>query len=461
MKPRTRFVEPQDQGAAMIITLMVLALVTALSTTVAVVTIDNMIGSRKAQQAGAALAAADAGIAQAMTHLRHNGVRDLRCTSTAPADPACDVLWGSDKPVSVDVPGDNGASYEVWIEAEKPYPQFDPGTYKIHAWGQAVGPASRRVVQTVEVGSTEVPKGIFAKSVNGGGTAGVQRTSIFSTGCVYKRNLIDMEGVDAAYGIPVAVHSSQTITEAQGSGQYCTETNEPIHTPTVSCDPSYPFDQDARGGSLAGTACETAANALPADQKIAYDRYYPTTSTEGVHGSLIEDDAALFGLFGVRSPALTQVQVDQLRSIAQSQGNYHTSSIGWTSPDEDNAVMFFDLQGAAAGEVVKLNDIVGFGRASDLLDGDGCPTQSLVIVIDGGHARLNSNQELAASLFVLTPNGEVQKANGTASFIGTIYADNVDLTGTVDISLDQCFLANLSPGLLAFELGPYEELDRS
>src|SRR5690606_8561660 len=150
-----------------------------------------------------------------------------------------------------------------------------------------------------------------------------------------------------------------------------------------------------------------------------------------------------------------------LRSIAQSQGNYHTTHSGWPSPDEANAVMFFDLQGASADKVVDLNAVVGFGRDPNLPDGPGCLSRALVIVIDGGHARLNSNQKLAASLFVLTPNGEVQKANGTAGFIGTIYADNVDLAGTVDVSLDKCFLANLGPGLLAFELGAYEELDRS
>ena len=44
---------------------MVLALVTGLSTTVAVVTINNLQSSMSAQQAGSALNAADAGVAQA------------------------------------------------------------------------------------------------------------------------------------------------------------------------------------------------------------------------------------------------------------------------------------------------------------------------------------------------------------------------------------------------------------
>lgn len=453
MRLRTRVPDRSDHGSAMVITLMVLALVTALSTTVAVVTIDNMIGSRKAQQAGAALAAADAGIAQAMTYLRNNGVRDLRCSAAAPSDPDCAAAWGSENPISVPVPGDNGASYEVWIEAVRPFPEYDPGTYKIHSWGQAVGPASRRVATTVEVGSTEVPKGIFARTISGGGNAAVARESIFSTGCVYDRSKIQTEGIDVAYGIPVGVHSSQTITESNGTGQYCPETKKPIHTATQACNPTYPYDQDAEGGALSGE-CQ--------DKVAAHGAYYPTSKTNGVHGSLIEDDAALFELFGIRTPALTQTQIDQLRSLAQSQGNYHTDSTGWTSPDEPNAVLFFDLQGVNLGETVDLNDITGFGRAPNLANDATCDTRSLVIVIDGGNARLNSNQQLAASLFLLSasPYGQVIKSNGTSDFIGTIYADNVNLVGTTNISLDECFLANLSPGLLNFELGTYEELDR-
>jgi hypothetical protein len=54
---------------------------------------------------------------------------------------------------------------------------------------------------------------------------------------------------------------------------------------------------------------------------------------------------------------------------------------------------------------------------------------------------------LAASLFLTSPapNGKVSKANGTSNFVGTIYADEVNLVGTTDLSLDSCFLANLSP----------------
>jgi hypothetical protein len=59
------------------------------------------------------------------------------------------------------------------------------------------------------------------------------------------------------------------------------------------------------------------------------------------------------------------------------------------------------------------------------------------------------------------PYGEVQKANGTSNFIGTIYADSVNLVGTTNLSLDECFLSNVSPALLDFSVSGYRELDRS
>lgn len=461
---------PRDRGSAMVITLMVLALVTALSTTVAVVTIDNLQGSRRAQQAGAALGAADAGIAQAMTYLRNNGVRDLRCKAAEPASAACTTKdWGSGKPVQVSLPGNSGQAYSVWIEVVLPFPANDPGSYRIHSTGTAAGPASRSVVTELSVTTTPVPKGIFARTINGGGDASVARESIFSTGCVYNRSKIEMSGTDAAYGIPVAVHSSQIITDSNGSGQYCPTTNKPIHRDgnsprpcNMDSDPvkDYRYDQDSLGGDLSSTGCAAVQSGYP--------KYYGPQNLAGdasneVHGSFIKDDATLFKLFGIRSPALTQSQIDQMRTIAQAQGNYWTKSNVWTSPDEANAVMYFDLGATDAGGTVDLNGITGFGRDANVpADDSRCDTRSLIIIVDGGNVKLNSNQKLTASVFLLSgaPHGEVLKANGTSQFIGTLYADTVNLTGTADLSLDGCFLANVSPALLDFTLGNYRELDR-
>lgn len=453
-----------DRGSAMIITLMVMALVTALATTVATMTLDNLQGSWRAQQAGSAVNAADAGVAQAVSHLRNHGVRDLACSPACGSNP-----WGNEaNPATVAVPGTAGQGYRAWIEPVAPFPANDPGLYRIHSTGTAKGSASRDVVADVQVSTVDVPKGIFARTINGGGDASVHRESIFSTGCVYNRSKIQMTGTDLAYGIPVAVHSSQIITDSNGSGQYCPTTNKPIHREPPQfdtarpCHPAYPHDQDRLGGSLIGSGCESTQTGHP--------DYYGPQDLDGdgnndVDGSLLANDAALFELFGIRSPALTQAQIDQMRTIAQSQGNYWTSaqSTQWSSPDESNAVMFFDLTQHDAGGTVDLNDIVGFSRGPNLTATDaGCDSRSLIIIIEGGNVKLNSNQQLFASLFLTSssPYGQVFKANGTSEFIGTIYADTVNLTGTADISMDPCFLDNPSPALLDLAVTSYRELDR-
>jgi hypothetical protein len=451
-----------DTGSAMILMLMVMALVTALATTVAVVTINNLQSSWRAQQAGAALNAADAGIAQAMSYLRASGVRSLRCAPTCSANP-----WGNEaNPTSVTLSGTARQGYATWIQPVAPFPASNPGLYRIHSIGTAGGAASRAVSSDVRVATTAgVPKGVFARTLSGGGTASVARESIFSTGCVYERSKIDMvEGeIDLAYGIPVAVHSSQVITDSNGSGQYCPGTNKPIHPAgaTSQCNPSFPYDQDKLGRTLADTSCASTATSYPS---YYGPRDLDADGSNDVLGSFVKDDATLFRLFGIRRPALTQAEIDRLRTVAQSQGNYWTSSTGWTSPVNDaQAVMFFDLARTNLGGTVNLNNVTGFGRVSNVPDsGAACESKSLVIIVEGGNVTLNSNQQLFASLFLTSsyPNGQVQKANGNASFIGTIYADTVNLVGTVDLSLDGCFLANFSPALLDLTTENYREEDR-
>lgn len=464
--------QPRDAGSAMIITLMVMALLAALSTTVAAVTINNLQSSTRAQQAGSALNAADAGVSQAVSYLRSSGVRDLRCSPSCPSNP-----WGSQtNPSSVSMAG--GQRYAVWIETVTPFPANDPGLYRVHSTGTAGGSAERRVLADVTVTSASVPKGIFARTISGGGSASVTRQSVFSTGCVYDRSKINMQGgTDVAYGIPVAVHSAQIITESNGTGQYCPTTQKPIHDPKKTgaarycpTDPRYRFDQDKLGGPLSSAdSCYDSRMASGGAWASYYaPRNLDADSDMDVNGSYIKDDATLQKLFGVQSPVLSQAQIDRLRSVAQAQGTFYETAAppaptNTFAPSSNNAVMFFDLKGAHLGETVDLNKITGFERDPNVLDSDPtCTSKSLVIVIEGGNARLNSTTKLFASLFLTStaPYGQVVKDNGNSAFIGTIYADNVNMVGTADISMDTCFLANVSPALLDFTLKNYREDDR-
>ena len=351
----------------------------------------------------------------------------------------------------------------MWIEPIAPFPTNNPGKYRVHSLGIA-GNGVRAVEVDVALGTgTSSVLGVFARSVDGGGSASVSRQSIFTSGCVYNRSHIEMTGIDAAYNIPVGVHSAQYISTSNGNNQNCAVSNGAIHKNGV-CNTSYPHDQDVQGGSLLSTACSGT--------QTGYPTYYAPRDLDGnttidVNGSWIRDDASLRRLFGISAQPFTTAQLDDLRATARRQGTYYTSASGWASPNpatNPHAVLYFDLAAANLGGTVDLNGISNsWGRPVNLeATSASCPDQSLIIVITGGNAKVNSNTSLAASLVLTSgaPYGQVVKANGTATFIGTIYADTVNLVGNFDVSLDKCFLASIGPSLLTSTVSEYAEIDR-
>ena len=236
-----RRITRNDAGSALILTLMAMAVVMGMATTVAVVSINNLQSSTKAQQAGMALNAADAGVAQAMSYLRSSGVRRVNCS------PTCSANRGEQRHAHLRHAGwSGGQAYKAWIEPVRPYPANDPAVYRIHSTGTASGAARRTVAQDVTVGSNI--KGVHARTISGGGSASVSRASVFSTGCVYDRSKLDMTTgeLDVAYGVPVGVHSSQIITDSNGSGQFCPTTSRPIRSRHCRAGPELQHRQSLR-----------------------------------------------------------------------------------------------------------------------------------------------------------------------------------------------------------------------
>jgi hypothetical protein len=167
---------------------------------------------------------------------------------------------------------------------------------------------------------------------------------------------------------------------------------------------------------------------------------------------------------------LSNTQLDALRTTAQQQGFYFTNTTAvpavlnaanaWqTYP---HPVLFYDLKGAAVGGEVDLNDLGGYSRTTPILANDaGCTPAGAVVVVLNGNVKLNSNSVLTANVFAPgpSPNGQVSKANGSGKLIGTLFADHVDLRGTADVYLDQCFIANMT-SLWSMTQSNFREEDR-
>lgn len=453
-----------DDGSALVLTMLVLAVMTGLGLTVFTLATDNLDNSRRDRQATSALANAEAGVAQATAYIKNRGTGRLACA------PNCGAAnpWG-EEPGFVEAVDDghpstqvtlaSGETYSVWIETVQQVNVVanTTGLYRIHSVGNSgTGPGARTVEVDVEVAPFKFPLAVFADSVQAGGSGSIQTESLFSTGCIFKRSKITFVGNDPVYGIPAAAHSEQYITDSQAAGSACAATDDKnIHAPSGStakpCNTNYPYDQDRQGGPLAGTSCLGDGGAYPQTSKID----------------------SLAAQYGFQSEGLTAPQLDQLRTAAKGQGFYFTNTTAIpavltgasTSLAHPNPVLFYDLQGGAVGELVDLNDLSEstYGRATSLAaTSASCTGRSVIVVVVNGNVKLNSNQTLVGSVFAMgpAPYGEVRKANGTSRLIGTMYAKSLDLTGTADVNLDDCFLQNLPGQLLNVTPTTFREVDR-
>ncbi|MDO9496110.1 MAG: hypothetical protein Q7J48_10445, partial [Nocardioides sp.] len=246
-----------DRGSALVITLMVMALVAVLTTTVLSVTINNLGSTRRSQEAARALDAADAGVTQAMAYLRSAGTRGLACA------PACtDNPWGSQAtPMQQQVVGSTDQSFAAWID---PLASGSAREKRFRITSRGLSGDGSRLVQvdvTLTLRDLGLPLGIFARSVSGAGTPDLDSISIFTTGCVWNRSKIGFSGSsDAAYGIPPAVHSSKVITDSNGNGSSTCSSNDSRRIHKVAADScraesdEFRWDQDSLGGACAALA---------------------------------------------------------------------------------------------------------------------------------------------------------------------------------------------------------------
>jgi Tfp pilus assembly protein PilX len=455
-----------EQGIALITVLLMMAALAALTSTVAVVAIDNTSNAHADRQGTAALGISEAGVAQALSYIRKNGVMALACS------PSCGATnpWGdSTNPKTVTVPGFNSV-YKVWIEKVTALNMAAThfggtisapvGTYRVHAQGtNGSNPGTRNVTVEVDVTPFQFPIGVFAHTVTGGGSGSTHSTSIFSDGCISRRDklgLINGE-IDQYLGIPTAAYSTQKIY----AGNTCSGNNS-IHK-TSPCEPAYPYDQDSQGAY--NPAAYTTGPAQTAAWWSAWQTSTCKTATPTPADGSFVDATLMQEKFQFPATQLDAAYYDALKSEAIEQGFYFTNTNAipavlqpanaWqTYP---HPVLYYDFTGSS--QSVNLSDLAGYNHTAGAANGAaGCTAASAVVVIRNGDASLNSNTVVAANVFI--PEGALSKLNGSAKLIGTVYANSVDITGTGDVWLDDCFLQNLPGSLLSISTRDFVETDR-
>lgn len=470
----------KESGSAMVVAVLVLAVLTGLGAVVFTVGFNNLQNASRDRLAEGAQGVSEAGVAQAISYVRSNGIGQLKCR---PADPStCNSLWGMNNPqtVTVTVSGGNQRVYRTWVEEVQKFSPslgFKTGTYRIHSEGTTVPRPGKRLVQvTVRVRPIEFPIGLFGNTFANPGTAQVRHESMFSLDCINKRNLLTFEGVDQYHKLPSAAYSTKWITESTNT---CSATDpKNIHAPPPpvsnpgACNlgpaPNFPykFDRDRLGSDPLEAECA--------------DPVYPDFDSNYLDDP---NDLTTWGYDPGKPRGLSDAEYKALKAKAQEQG-YYATRIGkcgpnespplcWKPPDpaqHPNAVMYFDLFTAGSQDTVNLqsNDIVGYEGFAGGTSGPWCGQRSLIIVVRDGNLTVNSGVNLIAAIFVPdgSPDGQYHGVGG-AKIIGTLFANVVDLNGDHTFTLkgqapntEDCFFENMPGGLIDVTPTRFHEVDR-
>ena len=423
----------EDGGNAIVVVMLVVATMSGLGITATVMAVANSQSADRDRQGAIALDVADAGVAAGIEFLR-SGANGINCPesgltfngTTWTSATACAGAWNG--PANAQTVSAGGQQYAVWISrvAKAVPPTTRESVYRIRSKGTtSVATAGvRQVEATVVARPFTFPVGVYADSVVAVGTADVTNETIFSSGCISGVKHTGVTGTDVWYGGKASIKSTGGVTASNGA---CSAGNDVLNNANKCFgygNTEYPISTPYGGPQTTPASC------------------YNLTTTKFTLTDLQDS-------FGLTARGLQPQQYAALKAVAKSQGNYYTTS-SYTPPNAatyPNTVLYFKL---APGDEVSLNSITGYDQTK-------CGTRSIVVIIEGGDARINSGADIVGALFV--PDGTI-RGNGNSTFTGTVFAKNLDkFNGTAEIRLDPCWADNF-PLLNDFRVSDYRQVDR-
>jgi hypothetical protein len=426
-----------EGGNAIVVVLLVVATMSGLGITATVMAVANSQNADRDRQGAIAQDVADAGVAAGIEFLR-SGANGISCPesgltyngTTWTSATTCSGAWNG--PANAQTVTAGGQRYAVFISrvAKAAPPTTRESVYRIRSKGTTSTATAgvRQVEATIVARPFTYPVGVYADSVVAAGTADVTNETVFSSGCIAGLKHAGVTGTDVWYGGKAAIKTTGGATESNGS---CTANNDVLSNANSGGTQCYGFGNTEYPVS-------TPYGGPQATPASCYN--LPTTKFT------ISD---LQDSFGLTARGLQPQQYAALKAVAKSQGNYYTTS-SYTTPNGatyPNTVLYFKL---SPGDEVNLNDIVGYSATT-------CGARSIVVVIDGGDARINSGADIVGALFV--PDGTL-RGNGGSTFTGTVFAKTLDkFNGTAEIRLDPCWADNF-PLLNEFRVSDYRQVDR-
>jgi hypothetical protein len=468
-----------DDGIGLLMVVLFLGVVMTLTLSISAVVLNNVQSTGRDRQAQNALSTAEGGVAQAVQVVRVNAPGYFTCQEpTAGASPsgACTTNpsgWtNSSSPETVSSDGTIGscvsglACYAVWISTLQPYDTVTHIVqYRIHSTGKSGGgPAARSLMVDIKATLANFPLGVYSDTISMNGTPGIHHESVYSLNCISGRDKINFDpvvsgtynGYDWATDSPQSANSAANVTTGGCSSS--------IHTSTTPCNSTYPYDRDLAGGTLSTANVDKPCRLSWASPKNPGTK----TSLASTSKYTVQD---LYSA-GYQPQGLTPSEYDSLKQQAQAMGTYNPANIhdALSAVRATTAVLYIDNADVNLGS----NDIPNgpsptpnFFRDDNTATNGGAPggslsacgLQSLIIVVRFHNLTMNSFNEtgdLVTSIFV--PEG-TDHDGGNAQILGSVFAQTIDLRGTQDFHLDECFVNNPPSLLLDLQQVRYHEVD--
>jgi len=491
----------RDEGVALATALLVCLALLAFGSTVTVLGVNNLRSANRDRQAGTSLGAGDAGVAQAIEYIRANGVAGLICPDNNPASCADNPAGWSNPSnpqlIALDSAGVGCATggadcAKVWIGVVTGFspPAVRTGVYNIHSEGvYGPGPSARRVVVSVRVTPDSYPVGVFAQTVSGNGGTALYTESLFTTDCVSpldtgSGNGTRFTGIDNYWGQPAAAHSTTHASSAVhcDSRGYIQSSSPTSTSPSANSCPNNSalnLDQSGDGGLVSASV----GNQCYQQYQRADGSWYPDgvcpAGVSSPYGNGMCDTTAFttadLQRYGYRPRGLSESEYAALKARARSQGLYNlpvasvqAALTSVVNAGINNPVLYWDCSNA--GSICSSTSPLALGNsdlpavftAGPTAQGGACPSplRILTIVVEHADAAFQGGNNTWTDAAFFVPDGSFN-ANGGYQILGTMFAQNLSLGGTVAYSLDSCWVKSFPGPVLSIKQVGFREDDAS
>ena len=487
-----------QRGVAMVVVLLVGAVLTVVASSAAFMTIEEFRSGDDDRRASQALAYAEAGIDRMMQEIKGGSwtwkeMAQSGCGSEALLQIGGDPGLGGDGEI-----GNGFYTAEVRpAECVSPVPR--PSTreaIRLNILSVGEHPTARRVIQqVVELKPKGLPIGVFAyDTIDVGGNVSEKRISLITRGSVLDRDKIAFIGNDPYYTkgdfygdavsdpdspMPAAAHAADSLF---CSGGGCP--NSTVHTATTNPNCRANRQDNVLGSVRTQSVWDGSEHGHALNNSnatcVGYGGPFPPTTVFTESHPLAQDP----------QPVFTDDELRALKNSAKSSGLYcegryiNASSIQYTC---EKAGATYNctgqcLTGSVSSEMVAglpRNFVTWYELPEEKLNGDDAdPTssahlvrwnpaitscsndetlnRSVVVWIENGSFRLESNSRVTGGLFVL--DGNVETAGG-AELHGTVIAQNIEMVGNSNFLLDECWVDNMPVPFLKLTPISWTEVD--